>query len=193
MFKTVCRYGSVGITTFGAGALLFAAHSSFSMPVSAVMRDVQPMANFSFSQILPWVVSPSPSTNSSGAAAVSAVVTDVAAAANAALQTANQIGPLTFDLDSLRSLSANQPPPGSTAGTANYTSMDQWLTGITGLASSTGAVGFTDNGVSYDPYVGTHAGVLQTANRLGPLVFDLNVLKAIGFTQAPTGQAPTVS
>jgi hypothetical protein len=189
MFKTICRYSSVGITTVGVGALLIAAYSSLGAnPRQSTAPEILPAATFSFNQLFPWVAAPSPSTNSTGAATVSTVVTDAAAAANGALQTVNQLGPLTFDLDSLRSLSANQPPPGSTAGTANYTQMDQWLAGIAGLGSSTGALGFTDNGVSYDPYVGTHAGVLQTANQLGPMVFDLNVLKAIGFTQAPTGQ-----
>ncbi|HEV7420158.1 MAG TPA: hypothetical protein VGO30_09955 [Mycobacterium sp.] len=189
MFKIVCRYGGVGITTVGAGALLIAGYGSLAAgPGPYTVPEIQPTAAFSFNQLLPWVVAPSPSTSSTGAATVSAVVTDAAAAANGALQTVNQLGPLTFDLDSLRSFSANQPPPGSTAGTANYTQMDQWLAGVAGLASSTGALGFTDNGVSYDPYVGTHAGVLQTANQLGPFMFDLNVLKAIGFTQAPTGQ-----
>jgi hypothetical protein len=189
MFKTICRYGSVSIAAAGVGALLIVGFGlSTANPGQSSVPEIQPTANFTFNQLLPWVVAPSPSASSTGAATVSAVVTDVAAAANGALQTVNQLGPLAIDLDSLRSFSASGPPPGSTAGTANYTQMDQWLAGITGLASSTGAVGFTDNGVSYDPYVGTHAGVLQTANRLGPLVFDLNVLKAIGFTQAPTGQ-----
>ena len=188
MIKNICRYCGVGITAIGAGALLVAGYSLPLANPEPTVREIQPTANFTFNQLLPWAVAPSPSISSAGAAAVSAVVTDTAAAVNGTLETVNQLGPLTFDLDSLRSFSASQPPPGSTAGTANYTQMDQWLAGIAGLASSTGAVGFTDNAVSYDPYVGTHAGVLQTANRLGPLVFDLNVLKAIGFTQAPTGQ-----
>jgi hypothetical protein len=189
MFKTICRYGGVGITAAGAGTLLFVGLGfPVANPGQSSVPEIQPTANFSFNQLLPWAVAPSPSASSTGAATVSALITDAGAAANGALQTVNQLGPLAFDLDSLRSFSASGPPPGSTAGTANYTQMDQWLAGIAGLASSTGAVGFTDNAVSYDPYVGTHAGVLQTANRLGPLVFDLNVLKAIGFTQAPTGE-----
>jgi hypothetical protein len=152
------------------------------------VADVQPTANFSFYRLIPWAVAPSPSTSTTGAAAVSAVVTDAAAGVRGALQTVNRLGPFSFDLDSLRSLTASGPPPGSTAGTANYTQMDQWMAGVTGLASSVGAIGFTDNAVSYNPYVATHAGVLQMANRVGPMVFDLNVLKAIGFTQAPDGE-----
>jgi hypothetical protein len=189
MFMTICRYCSVSITAAGVGALLFV---GLGLPVAnsgqSSVPEVQPTANFTFNQLLPWVVAPSPSASSTGAATVSAVVTDAGTALNSTLQTVNRLGPLTFDLDSLRSFSASGPPPGSTAGTANYTQMDQWVAGIAGLASSTGAVGFTDNAVSYDPYIATHAGVLQTANRLGPFVLDLNVLKAIGFTQAPTGE-----
>lgn len=189
MLKTVCRSGSVGIATVGAGALLFAGHSSLGADhAQSTVVDVQPTANFSFYRLIPWAVAPSPSTSSTGDAAVSAVVTDAAAGVRGALQTVNRLGPFSFDLDSLRSLTASGPPPGSTAGTANYTQMDQWMAGITGLASSTGAIGFTDNAVSYNPYIATHAGVLQMANRVGPMVFDLNVLKAIGFTQAPDGE-----
>ena len=188
MIKNICRYCGVGITAIGAGALLVAGYSLPLANPEPTVREIQPTANFSFQEMLPWVVAPSPATSTAGAAAVSAVVTDTAAAVNGTLETVNRLGPLSFDLNSLRSFSAAGPPPGSTAGTANYTQMDEWVSGIAGLASSTGAIGFTDNAVSYDPYVATHAGVLQTANRLGPLVFDLNVLKAIGFTQAPTGQ-----
>lgn len=189
MLKTVCRSGSIGIATVGAGALLLGGHGSLAAePGQRAMPEVQPTANASFYRLFPWAVAPSPSTSTTGAAAVSAVVTDAAAGVRGALQTVNQLGPIKFDLDSLRSFSASGPPPGSTAGTANYTQMDQWMAGVTGLISSTGALGFTDNAVSYDPYVATHAGVLQMANRVGPFVFDLNVLKAIGFTQAPTGQ-----
>jgi hypothetical protein len=188
MIKSICRYCGVGITAIGAGALLVAGYSLPLANPEPIVREVQPTANFSFQEMLPWVVAPSPATSTAGVAAVSAAVTDTAAAVNGTLETVNRLGPLSFDLNSLRSFSAAGPPPGSTAGTANYTQMDEWVSGIAGLASSTGAIGFTDNAVSYDPYVATHAGVLQTANRLGPLVFDLNVLKAIGFTQAPTGQ-----
>jgi hypothetical protein len=65
--------------------------------------------------------------------------------------------------------------------------MDQWVTGVAGLANSTGALGFTDNLAAWDPILATHAGVLQTANNVGPFFFNLNVLKAIGFTQAAGG------
>jgi hypothetical protein len=188
-FKTVCRSGSVGIATVGAGALLFTGASSFPTDqVQSTAPEVQPTAAFSFYRLIPWAVAPSPAAGSTGAATVATVLDDVSLRANAVLNTVNRLGPLSFGLDSLRSFSAVGPPPGSTAGTANYTQMDQWMAGVAGLASSTGALGFTDNAVSYDPYIGTHAGVLQTANRLGPLFFDLNVLKAIGFTQAPTGE-----
>ena len=160
-------------------------------PEPHVVREVQPAA-FSFNQIYPWVVAPGPATSTAGAAALSAAALTAAGGAlqvagQGALQTANQLGPLVFDLDSIRAFSASQPPPGSNTATGNYTSMDQWATGIAGLANSTGALGFTDNLASWDPILATHAGVLQTSNNVGPAFFNLNVLKAIGFTQAPGG------
>jgi hypothetical protein len=165
---------------------LFAAN-----PAPSVVPEVQPAA-FSFAQIYPWVVAPGPATSTAGAAALSAAAVTAAGGAlqvagQGALQTVNQLGPLAFGLDSIRAFSASQPPPGSNTATGNYTSMDQWATGIAGLANSTGALGFTDNVASWDPILGTHAGVLQTANNVGPAFFNLNVLKAIGFTQAPGG------
>ena len=173
-------------------ALLSTHYASFTAnPEPRVMPEVQPAA-FSFSQIYPWVVAPSPATSTAGAAALSAVALTAAGGAlqvagQGALQTANQLGPLAFGLDSIRAFSASQPPPGSNTATGNYTQMDQWATGLAGLANSTGALGFTDNVASWDPIIGTHAGVLQTANNVGPAFFNLNVLKAIGFTQAPGG------
>jgi hypothetical protein len=192
MIKTVCCLSSVGIAAVGAGALLLTHYGlSAANPVPVTIPEVRPAA-FSFSQIYPWVVAPGPSTSTAGAAALAAAAGaaaggNFAAAATGALQAANQMGPLAFGLDSIRAFSASQPPPGSNTATANYTQMDQWATGIAGLASSTGAVGFTDNAASWDPIIGTHTGVLQTANQFGPAFFNLNVLKAIGFTQAPGG------
>jgi uncharacterized membrane protein YgcG len=175
------------------GAVVLLSPSSYSSTatlVNATVRDVQLAAQpfgFTFGKIFPWSVAPATSASSAGAAALKAAYDGTSAAAAATLQTANHFGPLTFDLDSLKALSANSAPPGSHAGTANFTDMDQWAAGVTGLASSTGALGFAENATSYDPFVGTHTGVLQTNNQLGPAFFDLNVLKAIGFTQAPTG------
>jgi hypothetical protein len=192
MFKAVCRYASVGLTSVGAGALLLVNFGSYEAnPGPATIPEVQPAA-FSFAEIYPWVVAPSPSTSTAGALALSAAALTAAGgnavvAANGALQTANQLGPLAFGLNSIRAFSASQPPPGSNTATGNYTSMDQWVTGVPGLASSTGALGFTDTLASWDPILATHAGVLQTSNQLGPAFFNLNVLKAIGFTQAPGG------
>jgi hypothetical protein len=160
-------------------------------PEPRVVPEVQPAA-FSFAQIYPWVVAPGPATSTAGAAVLSANALTAAGgalqvAAKGALQTVNQLGPLAFDLNSVRAFSASQPPPGSNTATGNYTSMDQWVTGVAGLANSTGALGFTDNLAAWDPILATHAGVLQTANNVGPFFFNLNVLKAIGFTQAPGG------
>ncbi|WP_155948497.1 hypothetical protein [Mycobacterium sp. URHB0044] len=191
MIRTVCCFSGTGIAAVGAGALLLTHYAlSTANPAPVTIPEVRPV--FSFSQIYPWVVAPDPSTSTAGAAALSAAAGaaaggNFATGATGALQAANQLGPLAFGLDSLRAFSASQPPPGSNTATANYTQMDQWVTGVVGLASSTGAVGFTDNAASWDPIIGTHAGVLQTSNQLGPAFFNLNVLKAIGFTQAPGG------
>jgi hypothetical protein len=192
MIRTVCCLSSVGIAAAGAGALLLPLYGlSTANPAPRPIPEVRPAA-FSFGEIYPWVVAPSPSTSTAGAVALSAAALTAAGgalqvAANGALQTVNQLGPLAFDLNSVRAFSASQPPPGSNTATANYTDMDQWVTGVAGLASSTGALGFTDNLASWDPIIATHAGVLQTANHVGPAFFNLNVLKAIGFTQAPGG------
>jgi hypothetical protein len=192
MIRTVCCFSSVGIAAAGAGALLLTHYGlSTANPAPRPIPEVQPAA-FSFGEIYPWVVAPAPATSTAGAVALSAAALTAAGgalqvAANGALQTVNQLGPLAFDLNSVRAFSASQPPPGSNTATANYTDMDQWATGVAGLASSTGALGFTENAAAWDPIIATHAGVLQTANQVGPFFFNLNVLKAIGFTQAPGG------
>ena len=192
MIRTVSCITSFGIAGAGAMALLLTHSGLFAAnPAPPVVREVQPAA-FSFNQIYPWVVAPGPATSTAGAAALSAAALTAAGgalqvAAQGGLQTVNQLGPLAFGLDSIRAFSAAQPPPGSNTATGNYTSMDQWATGFAGLANSTGALGFTDNVAAWDPILGTHAGVLQTANNVGPAFFNLNVLKAIGFTQAPGG------
>ncbi len=192
MIRTVCCLSSVGIAAAGAVALLLPLYGlSTANPAPRPIPEVRSAA-FSFGEIYPWVVAPSPSTSTAGAVALSAAALTAAGgalqvAANGALQTVNQLGPLAFDLNSVRAFSASQPPPGSNTATANYTDMDQWVTGVAGLASSTGALGFSDNLASWDPIIATHAGVLQTANQVGPAFFNLNVLKAIGFTQAPGG------
>lgn len=182
---------SAGAGALGAVVLLSASdHSPAATLANPTSRDVELAAQpfgFSFGKSYPWAVTPAPSLGSAGVGALRAVYDGTSAAAAATLQTANQAGPFTFNLDSLRALSANSAPPGSHAGTVNYTDMDQWATGVAGLASSTGALGFAENATSYDPFVGTHTGVLQTNNAIGPFFFNLNVLKAIGFTQAPTG------
>ena len=192
MIRTVSCFSSIGIAAAGAVALLSTHYGLFTAnPAPRTIPEVQPAA-FSFSQIYPWVVAPGPATSSAGAVALSASALNAAGGAlqvagKGALQTVNQLGPLVFDLNSVRAFSASQPPPGSNTATGNYTDMDQWVTGLPGLASSTGALGFTDNVAAWDPIIGTHAGVLQTANQVGPAFFNLNVLKAIGFTQAPGG------
>ena len=180
-----------GIAAVGGAVLLATQYGSLTATAEQpTVREFSPAAQpfpLDFSKIYPWTVGSGTPTSSSGAAVWSAFTDGATAAASGTLQAVNQFGPLSFGLDSIRAFSANQAPPGSNASTANYTNMDQWVMGIAGLASSTGALGFTDNATAYDPFVGTHAGVLQTANQLGPAFFNLNVLKAIGLTQAPSG------
>ena len=189
MLNTRYFLASASIGAVSAAALLSVHSSSLaatSEPVTAreVQLAAQPFA-LSLSRIFPWAVGPS-----AGAATLSALADSgdpAAAAASAALQTANQFGPLAFGLNSIRAVSANQSVPGTNNTVANVTSMDQWVAGLAGVASSTGVVGFTEDAAQYDPFMANHAGVLQTANQFGPAVFDLNVLKAIGFFQAPSG------
>lgn len=186
MLKSVCHYSSVGLTAAGVGALLFIQPNSAGVnTVTVVEAKVRPTADFT--RILPWSVALAPSVATNGAGLVSAAFDSAGANLTGALGVNHQIGPAIFALNSVRSLSRAQPPAGSNSGTANYTDMDQWVLGIPGLASSTGALGFTEDAAAYEPIIATHAGILQTNNQLGPVFFNLNVLKAIGFTQAPNG------
>jgi hypothetical protein len=185
------RYFSIGsgIAAVGAAVLLLPQFGSSTATAGhPTVRGFHPTAfGVNIGKIYPWTAGSGTPASSSGAAALAAVVDSATVAASSALQAVNQLGPLAFDLNSIRAFSANQAPPGSQPSTVNYTDMDQWVTGVPGLANSVGALGFTDNAAAYDPFVATHAGVLQTANQVGPFVFDLNVLKAIGLTQAPSG------
>lgn len=189
MNATRLLLASTGIGAVSAGVLLAAQMSSpAATSAETTARDVQLAAapfEFNLAQVFPWAVGPS-----TGAVAVSALsdLTDPAAVAPAAaLQTANQYGPLSFGLNSIRSIGIAQTVPGTnnTLGTVNST--DQWAAGLAGIVNSTGAIGFTEAAAQYDPFMANHAGFLQTSNQFGPAVFDLNVLKAIGFFQAPTG------
>ncbi len=186
MIKSVCRYSSVGLTAAGVGVLLLMqANSVGAKPVATSEAKVRPTAGID--QFVPWSLALAPSVATNGAAAVSAAL-DSTAEVTGALGLANQVGPAYLAWNSVKSLSGSQPPAGSHQGTVNFTDMDQWMAGVSGLASSTGALGLTENAAAYDPDLAAHAGILQTNNQLGPAIFDLNVLKAIGFTQAPTGQ-----
>lgn len=187
MLKTVCRYSSVGLTVAGVGALLFVPPNAVGVNTLMTFNE-KVRLTADFSRIVPWSLALAPSVATGGAAALAAAFDDTGADLTGALGVGHQIGPAIFALNSVRSLSRNQPPAGSNTGTVNYTNMDQWVLGIPGVASSTGALGFTEDAAAYEPLIATHAGVLQTNNQLGPVFFNLNVLKAIGFTQAPNGQ-----
>lgn len=194
MFANSYLSVSASVTAVGAAVLLFAQYGSpAATPEHSTVPEIRTAAaptDFDFSQTFPWGVGPGTPVGSTGAAtlsAISAYTNGIAVGAAGALQTANQFGPLTFALDSIRSISANQAPNGAQPATVNVKDMDQWALGLAGLASSTGVVGFTEEAAAYDPFLANHAGVLQTANQFGPMFFNLNVLKAIGFTQAPSG------
>jgi hypothetical protein len=194
MFAASYLSVSASVTAVGAAVLLFTQFGSPpATPEHSTVPEIRPAAapfDFDFSQTFPWAVGPGTPVSSTGAAALSAISAysnGIAVGAAGALQTANQFGPLAFALDSIKSVSANQAPNGAQPATVNVTSMDQWALGLAGLASSTGAVGFTEDAAAYDPFLATHAGFLQTNNNFGPMFFNLNVLKAIGLTQAPSG------
>jgi hypothetical protein len=164
-----------------ASQFTFGAATPQQVAAPDVRLAAQPFA-LDLSKVFPWAVGPS-----IGAAAVTALASPTAAAASAALQTVNQVGPLAFALNSIKSASIHQTVPGTNNTLANITTMDQWLLGLTGIASTTGVIGFTEDAAQYDPFMANHAGLLQTNNQFGPAIFDLNVLKAIGFFQAPSG------
>lgn len=192
----VTSYLSVGasVTAVGAAALLISQYGAFAATpepsaAPAIMPAAQPF-EFDVNQTFPWALAPASALSSTGAAtlsAISAYSNGFTLGAAGALQTANQAGPLTFALDSIRSISAQQAPNGAQPATVNVTDMDQWAVGLAGLANSTGAIGFVEDAAAYDPFIATHAGFLQTNNNFGPAFFNLNVLKAIGLTQAPSG------
>jgi hypothetical protein len=109
------------------------------------------------------------------------------------LQTANQLGPLTFVLNNIGTISFSQnPDPTAPAGARpvfNAADMSSWVVGLAGLGASTGTVGWIVNNTfgSGDGGAADATGILQTANQFGPFVFNLNVLKAISFIQPPNG------
>jgi len=191
MFRTNSLSVGAGVTAVGAAALLISQYGSVAAtPEAATAPAIRTAAlplEFNFNQTFPWALAPAAAISSTGAATVSAVsqyANGFKLGVGSALQTANQLGPLTFGLNSIKSIIAQQDPNRPQQSTINVTDLDQWALGLAGLANSAGAIGFVDNVAWYDPFVGTHAGFLQTANNLGPAFFNLNVLKAIGLTQA---------
>jgi hypothetical protein len=109
------------------------------------VREFQPAAlGFELNKIYPWSVGSGTPASSIGAAALAAVVGNATVQANGALEAINRLGPLSFDLNSLRAFSANQTGPNSQQTAVSYTNIDQWAIGVAGLANSIGALGFTD-------------------------------------------------
>lgn len=194
MFRTNSLSVGAGVTAVGAAALLISQYGSVAAtPEAATAPAIRTAAlplEFNVNQTFPWALAPAAAISSTGATTVSAIsqyANGFKFGVGTALQTANQLGPLTFALNSIKSISTQQGPNGVQPATANVTDLDQWALGLAGLANSAGAIGFVENAAWYDPFIGTHAGFLQTANNFGPAFFDLNVLKAIGLTQAPSG------
>ncbi|OPX10431.1 hypothetical protein [Mycobacterium sp. AT1] len=190
MFGTSSLSVGAGVTAVGAAALLISQYGSVAAtPEAATTPAIRTAAlplEFNVNQTFPWALAPAAAISSTGAATVSAVsqyANGFKFGVGTALQTANQLGPLTFGLNSIKSIVAQQDPNRPQQSTINVTDLDQWALGLAGLANSAGAIGFVDNAAWYDPFIGTHAGFLQTANNLGPAFFNLNVLKAIGLTQ----------
>ncbi|MEU0496886.1 hypothetical protein [Mycobacterium sp. NPDC006124] len=188
-----------GVTAVGAVALLISQYGAIAAtPEQPAVPEIRTAAlpfEFDFNRTFPWAVAPGNVVSSVGSATVSAVSAysnAVLFGAGAALQTANQIGPLTYGLNSIKAISAQQGPNGVQPSSVNVTDLDQWQVGLAGLANTAGAIGFVDNAAYYDPYIATHAGFLQTTNNLGPAFFNLNVLKAIGLTQAPNASSGNV-
>ena len=109
------------------------------------------------------------------------------------LQTANQFGPLAFVLNNLGFIHFSQNPdptaPSGARPVFRAGHMASWLMGLGGLGGSTGTVGWIVNNtfVSGDGGIADATGILRTANQFGPFVFNLNVLKAMSFIQAPNG------
>ena len=199
MFGTSSLSVGAGVTAVGAAALLISQYGSVAAtPEAATAPAIRTAAlplEFNVNQTFPWALAPAAAISSAGAATVSAVsqyANGFKFGVGAALQTANQLGPLTFGLNSIKSITAQQGPNGQQPASINVTDLDQWALGLAGLANSAGAIGFVDNVAWYDPFIGTHAGFLQTANNLGPAFFNLNVLKAIGLTQAPQASSGNV-
>lgn len=157
---------------------------------AGVRNAAQPLA-FDIGRSYPWSVGQGTPINSSGAAtaAIRGLIDDVNAAmgASGGLATSNHLGPAFLDLESLRTLAFSQATPSGEPTRINVSDGERWSTGITGLANSTGFVGATTNAALGDPLLADYAGVLQTSNNFGPAFFNLNVLKAVSFTQAPPG------
>ena len=109
------------------------------------------------------------------------------------LQTANQLGPLTYLLNNLGTISfSNWPDPTAPAGSRpvfHAADMTSWMSGLAGVANTAGTTGWIVNNTfgSSDGGVADVTGLLQTANNLGPLLFNLNVIKSLSFVQAPNG------
>jgi hypothetical protein len=202
MFRTGYLSVSMGVASLGAAVLLFApAGGITAIHKPPTVPDIHPAAAIGsqpFNFIYPWMVGLAGLGGSTGAVGGNANSAfggggGGAVGGGGTLQTANQFGPFTFDLNSIRAFSASQLPPGATPPggqpiNINTINMDQWAVGLAGLASSTGVTGWTANSAFGNTGgFANYAGVLQTANRVGPFVFDLNVLKAVSFSQATNG------
>ncbi|AGB24964.1 hypothetical protein Mycsm_04740 [Mycobacterium sp. JS623] len=202
MFKTGYLSVSAGVASLGATLLLLAfpgertaTNQPFTVP------EVRPAAVTNFGDIYPWLIGLGGGNGSAGNVSWNVLNASGAGGnavgADGALQTANLLGPFAFNLDSVRSFSASQAAPGATPPGGQPINLavadfDRWMVGAAGLASSTGLLGWEANSAFGNTGgFANYAGTLQTANQVGPAVFNLNVLKAISFSQATNGTTLT--
>src|ERR1700754_533530 len=108
------RYLSIAPSAMAVGAAVLLTPQYDALPATVerpTVREVQPAAlGFDLSKIHPWTVGAGTPVSSSGAAALSAFVDSATVRANGALQAVNQLGPLAFDLNSIRAFSAGHAP-----------------------------------------------------------------------------------
>ncbi|MCG5432573.1 hypothetical protein LV457_09770 [Mycobacterium sp. MYCO198283] len=111
-----------------------------------------------------------------------------------AWQVLNTLGPLAFGGGNFGTVLFNQNPdptaPSGARPVFNAANMGTWLASLGDLGGSNGTIGWILNNTfgSGDGGIADATGLLQTTNRLGPAVFNLNVLKYINFVQPPNGE-----
>ncbi|MDT5013821.1 MAG: hypothetical protein QOH57_5438 [Mycobacterium sp.] len=200
------RYLSVriGVASVGAAALLFATPGSFTAKApSRTIPEIRSAASVGTPLVtleagnIPYVVGLAGLGGSIGGLGWT-VDPDLGPGGNtintaSVVQTANQLGPATLNFSDVKNINFSLTPsatnPTGSQPVFHAGDTAPWVVGMAGLGESTGtlegAVNNTFGGGNGG--IADAAGSLQTANRLGPAFFDLNVLKAITFTQPVNG------